>query len=81
LGIVKAKDGDEGEVFEPRYGKPEYAGRSGYLWSTKYLNDEQLRNTLITGALWSSMSCACSPKPGQASRINVLERSQTAREI
>jgi hypothetical protein len=48
-GVAKVKDGDDGEVFELRYEKPEFVGRTGYMWSTKYLNEDQLRETLAVG--------------------------------
>jgi hypothetical protein len=48
-GILKVKDTDEGEVFELRHEKPALVGRNGYMWSTEYLNEEQLRKALAAG--------------------------------
>lgn len=46
-GIAKVKDTDAGEVFELRHEKPALVGRNGYMWSTEYLNEEQLRDALV----------------------------------
>jgi hypothetical protein len=48
-GIAKVKHTDDGEVFELRHEKPGLVGRNGYMWSTEYLNEEQLREALVAG--------------------------------
>ena len=48
-GIAKVTDADNGEVFELRHEKPALVGRNGYMWSTEYLNEEQLRDALVAG--------------------------------
>ena len=48
-GIAKVKDTDDCEVFELRHEKSAFVGRNGYMWSTEYLNEEQLRDALVAG--------------------------------